>query len=89
MAARYALLVLVAPLHNMPQDYQTRLPQFDSTGPLNAQKHFDKMNDYFDLQDVDEVDVQMRLFAQSLIGDMKKWFKTLRVATITDITIFH
>jgi hypothetical protein len=89
MAARYAPLVLVSPLHDMPQDYQTRLPQFDSTGPLNAQQHVDKMNDYFDLQEVDEVDVQMRLFAQSLTGEVKKWFKTLPAATITDIVVFH
>jgi hypothetical protein len=41
----------------MPQYYQTRLPQFDSTNPLNAQQHVDKMNDYFDLQEVDEVEV--------------------------------
>jgi hypothetical protein len=54
MAARYAPLVLATPLHAMPQDYQTRLPQFDGTGPLNAQQHVDKMNDYFDLQEVDE-----------------------------------
>jgi hypothetical protein len=89
MAARYAPLVLVSPLHAMPQDYQTRLPQFDSTGPLNAQQHVDKMNDYFDLQEVDEADVQMRLFAQSLTGEVKKWFKTLRAASITDIASFH
>jgi hypothetical protein len=49
MVARYAPLVLVAPLHAMPRDYQTKLPQFDGTGPLNAQQHVDKMNDYFDL----------------------------------------
>jgi hypothetical protein len=89
MVARYAPLVLVAPLHDMPQDYQTILPQFNSTIPLNAQQHIDKMNDYFDLQEVDKVDVQMRLFAQSLTRDVKKWFKTLRVATIPDIIIFH
>jgi hypothetical protein len=41
----------------MTQYYQTRLPQFDSTGPLNAQQHVDKMKDYFDLQEVDEADV--------------------------------
>jgi hypothetical protein len=49
MATRYAPLVLAAPLHAMPQDYQTRLPQFNGSGPLNAQQHVDKMNDYFDL----------------------------------------
>jgi hypothetical protein len=79
MEARYAPLVLAAPLHAMPQDYQTRLPQFDATGPLNAQQHVDKMNDYFDLHEVDEADVQMRLFAQSLTGDVKKWYKGLRL----------
>ena len=31
MVARYAPLVLVTPLHAMPQDYQARLPQFDGT----------------------------------------------------------
>jgi ribonuclease HI len=89
MAARYAPLVLVAPLHAMPQDYQTRLPQFDATGPLNAQQHVDKMNDYLDLQEVDEVDVQMRLFAQSLTGEVKKWFKALPAASIADLAAFQ
>jgi hypothetical protein len=63
MEARYAPLVLAAPLHAMPQDYQMRLPQFDGTRPLSTQQHVDKMNDYFDLQEVDEADVQMRLFS--------------------------
>jgi hypothetical protein len=89
MGRRYASLVLVSPLHDMPQDYQTRLLQFNSTRPLNAQQHVDKMNDYFDLQELDEADVQMILFAQSLKGEVKNWFKTLRVSTITDIVVFH
>ena len=49
MVARYAPLVLASPLHAIPQDYQTRLPKFDGTGPLDAQQHVDKMNGYFDL----------------------------------------
>jgi hypothetical protein len=89
MVARYAPLVLAVPLHPMPQYYQTRLPQFDGTGPLNAQQHVDKMNDYFDLQEVDETDVQMRLFVQSLIGDVKKWYKGLRAASMLDLTTFQ
>jgi hypothetical protein len=47
------------------------------------------MNDYFDLQEVDEVDVQMRLFAQSLTGDVKKWFKALPAASIPDLVAFQ
>jgi hypothetical protein len=89
MAAKYDPLVLVAPLHAMPQNYQTSLPQFDGIRPLNAQKHVDKMNDYFDFQEVDEADVQMRLFAQILTGEVKKWFKDLRPATIVDIVDFQ
>jgi hypothetical protein len=89
MAARYTLLVLAPPLHVMPQDYQTSLPQFDATGTLNAQQHVDKMNDYLDLQEVDEVDVQMRLFTQSLTGDVKKWFKALPAASIPDLVMFQ
>jgi hypothetical protein len=89
MAARYAPLVLAAPLHAMPQDYQKRLPQFDGIGPLNSQQHVDKMNDYFDLHEVNEADVQMRLFAQSLIGDVKKWYKSLCAASVLDLTAFQ
>jgi len=89
MVARYACLVLAAPLHAMPQDNQTRLPQFDGTGPLNTQQHVDKMNDYFDMHEVDEADVQMTLFAQSLAGDVKKWYKCLRAASVLDLTAFQ
>jgi hypothetical protein len=85
----YAPLVLAAPLHAMPQDYQTRLPQFDGIVPLNTQQHVDKMNDYFDLQEVDEDDVQMRLFAQSLTSDIKKWYKGLHATSVLDLTTFQ
>lgn len=37
----------------------------------------DIMNDVFDLQEVDEPNVKMGLFAQSLGGDVKKWFRSL------------
>ena len=42
MVERYAPLILVAPLHNILQHYQTRIPQFDGTGRMNAQQHVDK-----------------------------------------------
>jgi hypothetical protein len=89
MAARYAPLVLVTPLHAMPQDYQMRLPQFDGTWTLNAQQHVDKMNNYFDLQELDKADIQMRLFTQRLTGDVEKWYKGLHVASSLDLTTFQ
>jgi hypothetical protein len=63
MEARYAPLILATPLHNMPQEYKTRIRQFDGTGTMTAQQHVDKMNDFFDLQEVDDEYVKMRLFA--------------------------
>jgi hypothetical protein len=88
MAARYDPLVLATPLHNMPQYYQTRIPQFDGTRALNAQQHMDKMNDFFDLQEVDEEDVQLILFSKILTREVKKWFKALHATRIPDIASF-
>jgi hypothetical protein len=89
MASKNAPLVLATPLHAMPQDYQMRLPQFDGIGPLKSQQHIDKMNNYFDLHEVYEDDVQMRLFAQILTGDVNKWYKGLRATSILDLTAFQ
>jgi hypothetical protein len=47
------------------------------------------VNDFFDLQEVDEEDVKMRLFAQSLNGQVRKWFKALPVVSLNEITSFH
>ncbi len=47
------------------------------------------MTDYFELHETDESDVQMRLFAQTLIGDVKKWFKGLPANHIADLATFH
>jgi hypothetical protein len=47
------------------------------------------MNDYFDLQEFNEANVQMRLFAQILTEDVKKWLKSLRPATVVDLVVFQ
>jgi len=47
------------------------------------------MNDYFELHEIDEEDVQMRLFSQTLVGDVKKWFKYLPIGHIVDLNVFH
>jgi len=47
------------------------------------------MNDVFDLQEVDEADVNMQLFAQSLGGDVKKWFRCLLAGSIANLNAFH
>jgi len=62
MANRYAPLVLPAPLGAMPADYQSKIVQFDGTGHYTAQHHVNNMTDYFQLHEIDIVDVQMRRF---------------------------
>ena len=89
MAARFSPLALQAPLHAMPQDYQSKIFQFNGTGKYTAQQHVDKMTDYFEFHEVDEADVEMRLFAQTLARDVKKWFKYLPTNHIFDLAAFH
>ena len=88
MANRYAPLVLPTQLNAMPQDYQRKIFFFDATGRYTTQQH-DKMIDYFELHEIDEADVQMRLFAQTLTRDVKKWFKALPANHIADLATFH
>lgn len=63
MAAWFAPLALPQVLNDMPVDYQSKIPLFDGT-PQNiiAQQHVDKMADFFDLHEIGEENVTMRLF---------------------------
>jgi hypothetical protein len=38
---------------------------------------------------VDYADAKMRLFAQSLLGEVRKWFKALPAASIQDFAAFE
>ena len=89
MAVDYAPLVLPAQLLNTPQDYQSKIPQFDGTTHYTAQQHVNKITEYFQLHELDDDDVQMRLFAQTLAGDVKKWFKGLNAGSISNLAVFH
>lgn len=73
----------------MPGDYQSKIVSFDNTGSHTSQQHVDRMNDVFDLQEVDEVDVKMRLCAQRLGRDVKKWFMSLPTGSIANLDAFH
>ena len=49
----------------------------------------EKFEDFIDLEEVDYVDVRMRLFSQSLLGEAKKWFKELSAASILTFQSFQ
>jgi len=47
------------------------------------------MTDYFEFHEIDDSDVQMRLFAQTLTRYVKKWVKGLPANHIADLVAFH
>ena len=84
MANRYVSLQLPTNLGAMPQDYQTKITYFDSTGSHTALQHTKKMQDYFENYEIDDDVVRMSIFVQSLTGDVRPWFRALPANSIGD-----
>jgi len=42
------------------------------------------MTDYFENYEIDDEDVRMKVFVQSLTGDVRTWFRALLANTIND-----
>ncbi len=89
MAARFAPLVLPHVLDDMPADYQRKIPFFYGTpNSIAAQQHVDRMADFYELHEIDAENVAMRLFVQTFVGVVRKWFRGLpaaRIATLANL----
>jgi len=66
MATRHAPLVLPAQLHDLSQNYNQSIKSYDVEENILAQRHLDWFNDFVDLEEVDDEDFKVRLFAESL-----------------------
>ena len=88
MAAIFTPLVLSAQLHDLPQGYSQRIKTYGAKGDISAHQHLDRFNDFCDLEEVDYEDAKMRLFSQSLIGEVKKWFRGLPAGSIHNFQEF-
>ena len=84
MANRYAPLQLPANPGAIPQDYQTKITYFDGAGSYTALQHTKKMQDHFENYEIDDDDVRMKIFVQSLTGDVRPWFRSLPANSIGD-----
>ena len=90
VAAKYAPLVLPQPLNALPGGYyQKNLPRFNGEGETIAEEHWEAFLHYADNKDIEDKDVWMRMFVQSLDGDVRKWFKELPANSITIIEEIH
>ena len=61
----------------MPQGYLERLPWFAGEDSTSAQRHIENFCAFTENVNVEQLDLVLRLFVQSLDGEAWKWFKSL------------
>lgn len=83
MATQIVPFVLPQVLDDMPSDYQSKILFFDgNTNSITTQQRVDKMVDFYELHEIYEENVAMRLFVQKFAGEVRKWFGGLLTARI-------
>jgi hypothetical protein len=86
---RYKPLELPPILHDLPVNYINNLPRFDGENEkITAEKHVQNLEDFLDLYEVEDDDVCIRMFALSLQGKVKNWFRNLPAASIRNFQQF-
>jgi hypothetical protein len=86
IATRYAPLVLPVVLHALPTtNYMKYLPRYNGEGEITVEEHLVAFYSFADNFNIDYSDVWMRLFVQSLDGEVRKWLRSLPLASIVDI----
>jgi ribonuclease HI/uncharacterized small protein (DUF1192 family) len=86
VAARYAPLILPQPLNPLPAgDYLKYMPKFSGEGDVTAEEHLAAFYSYADNLNIENEDVWVRVFVQSLDGEVRKWFRGLAPGSIAGI----
>jgi hypothetical protein len=86
VTARYAPLILPQPMHPLPAgDYLKYMPKFTVEGDITAEEHLVSFYSYADNLNIKSEDVWMRVFVQSLDGEVRKWFRGLAPRSIAGI----
>ena len=89
MVTRFAPLVLPAQLHDLPLGYSQRIKTYGAEGDVSVQQHISRFNVFCDLEEVDHADAKIRLFAQSLTGEVKEWFRGFLDRSVHDFLEFE
>jgi hypothetical protein len=82
VAARYAPLVLLVPLHDLPENYMKNIPKFTGEGDLTAQEHINFFDQFVDILGLEHEDVYSRLLVQTFEGQVKTWFRGLAARSL-------
>jgi hypothetical protein len=86
VAAMYAPLVLPQPMNALPTgDYLKYMPKFIGEEDITAEEHLSAFYSYAENHNIENEDVWMRVFVQSLDGEARKWFKGLTPRSIVGI----
>jgi len=67
------------------RDYQEFMPRFTGAEGLSVEEHLEAFYNDVDNLDINEEDVWMRVFVQSLDREARKWFRNLPPRSIADI----
>jgi hypothetical protein len=86
VAARYAPLVLPQPMNSLPVgDYLKYMPKFIGEEDITVEEHPVAFYRYADNLNIENEDVWMRFFVQSLYGEARNWFRGLNPRSIVGI----
>jgi uncharacterized small protein (DUF1192 family) len=86
VGARYVPLILPHPMNPLPAgDYLKYMPKFTGEGDITAEEHLAAFYSYADNLNIENEDVWMRVFFQSLEGEVRKWFRGLTPRSIAGI----
>jgi hypothetical protein len=86
VTTRYAPLVLPHPMNPLPAgDYLKYMPKFTGEGEITIEEHLATFYSYANNLNIENEDVWMRVFIQSLDGEVRKWFRGLAPGSIAGI----
>jgi hypothetical protein len=79
-------LVLPQPMNALPaRDYLKYMPKFTGEEDITVEENLVAFYSYADNLNIENEDVWMRVFVQSLDGEVRKWFRGLTLGSITGI----
>jgi hypothetical protein len=86
VAARYAPLILPQPMNALHAgDYLKYMPKFTGEEDITFEEHLAAFYSYAENLNIENEDVCMRVFVQSLDGEARKWFRGLTLGSIVGI----